>query len=435
MARGIRGDIATLHLAHSSPRGGISTRYSPRWGRGRSSGCGRLPESGILPGIGESLRIPVHGGRVGRMSTGLGWTSTTTVRQPRSSEHLFLQSLPCDVSLMTRSCLKRPCPTRAARCGRSPICSPGPGPRTFWASSGSTKTTAIRHGSSAKAGALPSPHSVGAPPACSHPDNAQRSARPARRHMPQRSQGPRGADPSADRPERFEARAGRLGPAAERPGSPAARPDRPKVPRGAWRPTSVAEFVFHRQCGTQRPEGKHYGRQAAPARTDLLWLLGAAAAFMLAVLAVNPLHQGFIWDETVYVSQISKHTPAMPWAPERARGMPLLVAPVTLITGSPTALRVYLSALAGVALFLALLAWRRLRPAWVLALAGLVFGGLGVAQAEAPLVFPNFWAAVGALATAGLFLRGVAKIGSPRVNAILLVIAVAFTTLMRPADA
>ena len=172
-----------------------------------------------------------------------------------------------------------------------------------------------------------------------------------------------------------------------------------------------------------------------PARTGLLWLLGAAAAFTLAVLALNPLYQGFGWDETVYVSQISQHTPAMPWAPERARGMPLLVAPVTLITSSPTALRVYLSVLAGAALFLALLAWRRLRPAWVLALAGLVFGGLWVAQGEASLVFPNFWTAVGALAAAGLFLRGVTKIGSPRVNAILLGAAVAFTALMRPADA
>jgi hypothetical protein len=167
----------------------------------------------------------------------------------------------------------------------------------------------------------------------------------------------------------------------------------------------------------------------------MLWLLGAAAAFTVAVLALNPLHQGFSWDETVYVSQISKHTPAMPWAPERARGMPLLVAPVTLITSSPTALRVYLSVLAGAALFLALLAWRRLRPAWVLAVAGLVFGGLWTAQAEAPLVFPNFWAAAGAVAAAGLFLRGVTKIGSPSVNTILLAAAVAFTTLMRPADA
>lgn len=207
------------------------------------------------------------------------------------------------------------------------------------------------------------------------------------------------------------------------------------VPRGAWLPTSVAKLVSRRQRGTQRPEGKHDGRQAVPARSGLLWLLGAAAAFTVAVLALNPLYQGFGWDETVYISQISKHTPAMPWAPERARGMPLLVAPVTLVTSSPTALRVYLSVLAGAALFLALLAWHRLRSAWALALAGLVFGGLWVAQGEASLVYPNFWAAVGALAAAGLFLRGVTKIGSPRANAILLSVVVAFTALMRPADA
>ena len=219
--------------------------------------------------------------------------------------------------------------------------------------------------------------------------------------MPQRSQGPRGADL-----------------------------------RDAWppTPTSVATPISHRR-GTHRAAEKRDGRQAVPARTDVLWLLGAAAAFTVAVLALNPLHQGFSWDETVYISQISKHTPALPWAAERARGMPLLVAPVTLFTSSPAALRVYLSVLAGAALFLALLAWRRLRPAWVLALAGLVFGGLWAAQAAAPLVFPNFWAAVGALAGAGLFLRGVTKIGSPRVNTSLLGVAVAFTTLMRPADA
>jgi hypothetical protein len=274
--------------------------------------------------------------------------------------------------------------------------------------------------------------------------------------MPQRSQGPRGADPGADRPEWFRPHpgqpgphAGRFGPAVERPGSPAEgpgspaeppsslaeRPHRLTVPRDARPPTSVATPVSRRQGGTHRAAGKRDVRQAVPARTDLLWLLGVAAAFTVAVLALNPLHQGFSWDETVYVSQISKHTPAMPWAAERARGMPLLVAPATLFTGSPAALRVYLSVLGGAGLFLALIAWRGLRPARVLALAGLVFGGLWAAQAEAPLVFPNVWAAVGALAGAGLFLRGVTRIGSPRVNAILLGGTVAFTALMRPADA
>ena len=170
-------------------------------------------------------------------------------------------------------------------------------------------------------------------------------------------------------------------------------------------------------------------------QTGPFWPLGVAAAFTSSVLAFTPLHQGFSWDETVYISQISQHTPSMPWAAERARGMPLLVAPVTLLTDSPTALRLYLALLAGLGLFLGLLAWRGLRPAWVLALAGVVFGGLWVAQAEAPLVFPNFWAAIGGVSGVGLFLRGVKRIASPRYVFILLTAATGFTALMRPADA
>jgi hypothetical protein len=168
---------------------------------------------------------------------------------------------------------------------------------------------------------------------------------------------------------------------------------------------------------------------------DLFWLIGAAVVFTSSVIAFTPLHQGFSWDEVVYVSQISQHAPSMPWAAERARGMPLLVAPVTLLTGSPTVLRLYLALLAGLGLFLGLLAWRGLRAAWVLALAGVVFGSLWVAQAEAPLVFPNFWAAIGGISGIGLFLQAVKRRGSRRYVFILLTAATAFTALMRPADA
>src|SRR5260221_8949463 len=170
-------------------------------------------------------------------------------------------------------------------------------------------------------------------------------------------------------------------------------------------------------------------------RTDLLWLLGVSAAFTSSVIAFTPLHQGFSWREVVYVSQISQHAPRMPWAAERARGMPLFGAPVTLLTASPTALRLYLASLAGLGLFVGLLAWRGLRPAWALALAGVVLGGLWVAQAEAPLVFPNFWAAIGGVSGVGLFLQGVKRVASRRYVSILLTAATAFTALMRPADA
>ena len=79
----------------------------------------------------------------------------------------------------------------------------------------------------------------------------------------------------------------------------------------------MATPVPRRRGGTHRAE-KRRRRRAAPAWADLLWLLGVAAAFTVAVLALNPLHQGFSWDETVYISQISRHTPGMPWAPECA---------------------------------------------------------------------------------------------------------------------
>jgi hypothetical protein len=114
--------------------------------------------------------------------------------------------------------------------------------------------------------------------------------------------------------------------------------------------------------------------------------------------------------------------------------MPLLVAPVTLVTGSAVVLRVYLTVLAGPGLFAALLCWRRLRPDWVLALAGVVFGGLWVAESEASRVHPNFWVALAALAAAGLFLRCVTGTGG-RGSVVLLGVATACAALLRPTDA
>ncbi len=170
-------------------------------------------------------------------------------------------------------------------------------------------------------------------------------------------------------------------------------------------------------------------------RNSIIWLAVAALAFTLAVLLFTPLRMSLGWDETVYASQISKHVPAMQWSAERARGVSLLVAPVTLLTDWAVVLRVYLALLAGVGLFLALLAWRGLKPAWVLALSGLIFGGLGITQLLASQLFPNFWIALGGLAAVGLFLQGLTEGMRPRLVLILLALAVAFTALMRPVDA
>jgi hypothetical protein len=151
------------------------------------------------------------------------------------------------------------------------------------------------------------------------------------------------------------------------------------------------------------------------------------------LLFVSP-RMGLSWDEAVYVSQVSSHAPAAWFDPARARGVPVLVAPVAAVTGSVAALRVYLSVLSGLGLMAALWAWRALRPAWVLALAGVAFGGLWVAQYYGPQAMPDVWSALGCLAAVGCFLRFVVGRGG-RWSLAGLGASVAFVTLVRPGDA
>jgi hypothetical protein len=172
---------------------------------------------------------------------------------------------------------------------------------------------------------------------------------------------------------------------------------------------------------------------ACPAPDSLCWLGLAAAVFTAAQLAFVAPHLGLGWDETVYVSQVTAHAPAAYFDPARARGIPLLVAPVTLLTSSIAALHAYLAVASGLALFATLLTWRRLRPAWQLAVAGVIFGGLWTAQYYGPAAMPDLWVALSGLAAVGLFLQVVRR----RARAALggTAAAVAIAALVRPGDA
>jgi hypothetical protein len=171
------------------------------------------------------------------------------------------------------------------------------------------------------------------------------------------------------------------------------------------------------------------GRVARAGPDSGWWLVAVGAAFTAAELLFVLPRMGLSWDESVYVSQVSGHVPAAWFDPPRARGVPLLVAPVAALTSSVVALRVYLSLACGLGLMLALWTWRRLRPAWVLGLAGVMFGGLWVAQYYGPQAMPDMWSALGGLAAVGCFLRG----GSKALAG--LAASVAFVTLVRPGDA
>ncbi len=174
-------------------------------------------------------------------------------------------------------------------------------------------------------------------------------------------------------------------------------------------------------------------RWRLPGSDSIWWLVAVAAAFTGLQLIFVRVH-GLSWDEVVYISQVTRHVPAAPFDPARSRGIPLLAAPIALLTTSVTVLRAYLAVASGLGLLGALLAWRRLRPAWVLAIAGLSFGGLWVAQFYGPQAMPDEWMAFAALAATGLFLRAVA---GPATRGLLagLAAAMAAAALIRIGDA
>jgi hypothetical protein len=168
------------------------------------------------------------------------------------------------------------------------------------------------------------------------------------------------------------------------------------------------------------------------ANKKIQWIVLVGVAFTAAELAFVSPRMGLSWDEVVYVSQVSGRVPAAWFDPARARGVPLIVTPIVWLTGSIVALRIYLSVLSGLGLVLALLVWRPLREAWVLAVAGVAFGGLWVAQYYGPQAMPDMWSALGSLAAVGFFLRWAA---SGRWGALAgLAGSVTLVTLVRPGD-
>jgi hypothetical protein len=169
-------------------------------------------------------------------------------------------------------------------------------------------------------------------------------------------------------------------------------------------------------------------------RRGLGWLVAAAVLFTVAEFVVAPLRLPLGWDEITYIAQVSAHPSPVVMPPIHSRGAGLLAAPVTLLTTSVVVLRPWMALLSGAGLFLALLAWRRLRPGPVLALAVVIIGGLGITQLNAVQVMPDWWEAIGALAVTGLFLQAV-TIGLTRLVAVLLAVGVFFLALVRWQDA
>ncbi|MGW0812153.1 hypothetical protein ACWD00_02650 [Streptomyces viridiviolaceus] len=174
---------------------------------------------------------------------------------------------------------------------------------------------------------------------------------------------------------------------------------------------------------------------ARPGRADRLFATVAGVFVLAQLLLVRP-GMGLGWDETVYVSQVTSHTPAAFFSAPRSRGVSLLVAPVASWSSSTELLRVYLALLSGLGLFLALRAWRGLFPARVLATGGVFFATLWVTLFYGPQAMPNYWVAIGALICVGCLVRvREAAAASGRAALWGVVAGAALMAWMRPTDA
>lgn len=167
----------------------------------------------------------------------------------------------------------------------------------------------------------------------------------------------------------------------------------------------------------------------------------SAGRLLIAVCvlhALSPLfliggHIWFGWDETTYISQYSAHAPPGWFSPPRARGMPLLVAPVSWLTGNLLAIRIYLAALSGICMYVGFAPWQRLRPGYTIPLAAFLFSSLWTTVFYGFEAMPNEYVAFGALAASGCVLLAQRESGR-RQWAVCAGIAVGFTALVRPTD-
>lgn len=163
----------------------------------------------------------------------------------------------------------------------------------------------------------------------------------------------------------------------------------------------------------------------------LVLLVGAA--YLVAQLVLFSPGRAPSWDEAVYLSQVTPGVRPLFFAPSRARGITVLVAPVTELGGSVTAVRLFLVVVSAIALTAASLGWvATIGSAAFPAAFFLGFSWLGLFYGSE--VMPNLWAAVLGLAATGVLVR---RFGGDlrRRDTALAATLVGLAAIVRPLDA
>jgi hypothetical protein len=165
----------------------------------------------------------------------------------------------------------------------------------------------------------------------------------------------------------------------------------------------------------------------------LLIVLGSV--YLASQLVLFSLRWPPSWDEVIYLSQVTPGIRAMMFVASRARGITLLVAPVTIAGGSLTVVRLVLAIMSSAALVVALLMWI---PSIGIAapIAGSFFACSWLALLYGSEVMPNLWSAILGLTVTGIFVRWLTEPDRAQPTlAVALVGSMALMALVRPPDA
>ena len=180
--------------------------------------------------------------------------------------------------------------------------------------------------------------------------------------------------------------------------------------------------------------GSEWSRGYPPREQALAWraLIAVGIAYLVAQVALISLSRPPGWDETVYLSQVMPGADALEFLAWRARGITLLVAPVTWLGGSVRDVRLFLMVASALTMVATFRLWIPLIGLAAPAAAVLFsFSWLGLLSGTE--VMPNLWAGLLGLATAGLIARRLE--GGERWHAVLAAAVLAVMALVRPTEA
>ena len=161
-------------------------------------------------------------------------------------------------------------------------------------------------------------------------------------------------------------------------------------------------------------------------------VIASGVVYLLLHVFLIPRDWPAGWDESVYLSQVTPGIEGYFFNAWHARGITLIVAPVTALGGSVADVRLFLMVLSAIAVTLTFRLWVPL-VGMAAAVAAFVFSFSWQGFVLGSEVKPNYWGALLCLATTGLIARRLE--GGRTLHVVLASVLLAVTALVRPTEA